>query len=78
LAECCVFGKQSVDPFHCDPLHFEQFLLKSRNPKNQAPSSKQVSLGFGIWDLELPLHFAAQNAAGTPSSEVTGLDCRVP
>ena len=20
LAECCVFGKQSVDPFHCDPL----------------------------------------------------------
>src|SRR6202030_321499 len=24
LAECCVFVKQSVDPFHCDPLHFEQ------------------------------------------------------
>ena len=22
LAECCVFGKQSVDPFHCDRLHF--------------------------------------------------------
>ena len=22
LAECCVFGKQSVDPFHCDPHHF--------------------------------------------------------
>ena len=22
LAECCVFVKQSVDPFHCDPLHF--------------------------------------------------------
>ena len=21
LAECCVFGKQSVDPFHCDPAH---------------------------------------------------------
>ena len=20
LAECCVFVKQSVDPFHCDPL----------------------------------------------------------
>ena len=22
LAECCVFVKQSVDPFHCDPHHF--------------------------------------------------------
>ena len=22
LAECCVFGKQSVDPFHCDPHRF--------------------------------------------------------
>ena len=31
LAECCVFGKQSVDPFHCDPLHFGDsfFLLYS-------------------------------------------------
>src|SRR5439155_26553822 len=27
LAECCVFGKQSVDPFHCDPLHFGDWLL---------------------------------------------------
>jgi hypothetical protein len=38
-----------------------------------------LCLGFGAWDLELPAHFApAQNGAGTPSSEVTGLDCRVP
>jgi hypothetical protein len=41
LAECCVFGKQSVDPFHCDPLlsassrkeirisNFETFLFVS-------------------------------------------------
>ena len=27
LAECCVFGKQSVDPFHCDPLHFGDSLF---------------------------------------------------
>jgi hypothetical protein len=31
LAECCVFGKQSVDPFHCDPLHFgDSFFAMSR------------------------------------------------
>jgi hypothetical protein len=27
FAECCVFGKQSVDPFHCDPLHFGDSLF---------------------------------------------------
>src|SRR5207253_4546980 len=29
LAECCVFGKQSVDPFHCDPHHFGDSLFAS-------------------------------------------------
>ena len=57
LAECCVFGKQSVDPFHCDLLHFEQS-SKAGNPKLQAPGSKQKSvwdLEFGFWNF---LHFA--------------------
>jgi hypothetical protein len=29
LAECCVFGKQSVDPFHCDPLLSASSIRKS-------------------------------------------------
>src|SRR5947208_910457 len=62
LAECCVFVKQSVDPFHCDRLHFE---LRSKwevaNPKIQAPKKLRSSNSenilaaacfmFGIWCL---------------------------
>src|SRR5947208_14411711 len=71
LAECCVFVKQSVDPFHCDRLHFE---LRSKGeapitnlqaPENhQSLSSKLFSaiaalcLDFGAWNLVL-LHFAS-------------------
>lgn len=54
LAECCVFGKQSVDPFHCDPLHFEQLLKMQKsqiaNPRPQ--TSSRLGRGyFGDWIL---------------------------
>ena len=65
LAECCVFGKQSVDPFHCDLLHFEQS-SKAGNPKLQAPGSKQKSvwdLDFGFWNF---LHFTCAKCRRHP------------
>ena len=65
LAECCVFGKQSVDPFHCGPLHFEQS-SKAEIPSTNRQVPNKISLGFGIWDLELPLHFACAKCSGHP------------
>ena len=65
LAECCVFVKQSVDPFHCDPLHFEQS-SKAEIPSSNLQTPKHFSLGFGFWDLELPLHFACAKCSGHP------------
>jgi hypothetical protein len=55
LAECCVFGKQSVDPFHCDRLHFELLLKNGETPKPniQAPNKfggAGQGLEFAAWD----------------------------
>ena len=63
LAECCVFVKQSVDPFHCDRLHFE-LGSKWRSSNHQVPSSRESSISkfqnnsngeaallFGFWCL---------------------------
>src|SRR5207253_4126741 len=65
LAECCVFVKQSVDPFHCDRLHFElcskweASITKFQAPENLQSLKLQTSFGeaalcldFGAWDLE--------------------------
>ena len=38
LAECCVFVKQSVDPFHCDPLLL--VLCTRRNSECRNPKSE--------------------------------------
>ena len=35
FAECCVFGKQSVDPFHCDPLLSASSRKKIRISKSE-------------------------------------------
>src|SRR5207247_895761 len=63
LAECCVFVKQSVDPFHCDRLHFE-LRSKGESSNHQPPSSRESSISklqtvfgdsrtlFGFWCLE--------------------------
>ena len=65
LAECCVFGKQSVDPFHCDPLRFEQG-SKAEIPisKLQPPNKNQ----FGIWHLGFGTSaaFACAKCSGHP------------
>ena len=64
LAECCVFVKQSVDPFHCDPAHSIRSIAHVAKASGDAPIAACIQ-------NEL-------NVLGTPSSEVTGLDCRVP
>ena len=71
--------------FTATPLHFERLLKmqKSQIRKSQIPNIEPAVAGIlelGFWSLELPLPFCAlrKMQRGTPSSEVTGLDCRVP
>ena len=55
LAECCVFVKQSVDPFHCDRLHFELHSKGKAPKKLRSPTSRHSGgqparcLEFGAW-----------------------------
>lgn len=49
LAECCVFVKQSVDPFHCDRLHFGDSLFVDR-----WWGTLIVDVGSKVWLLRSP------------------------
>gem|GEM_PF-596922 len=75
FAETCVFGKQSVEPFHCDPLagvpllpklrgFFAEFLNEGSPVRLSILNpSTRVGLGYGREASPQPALFSVQSAA---------------